>query len=281
MVPIARCGCGGECACNLVAGDNVQVSGSGTSAVPWVVTAITDCPEVRQCISGVDGVDYDPTTGVLDVCVSPDAGNGLTRDANGCLYVAGAPGTVITGCGLVGDGTPATPVTANTGVWPFTCTPETNGSIVACDANGQLRGEPPYHTYYFQSIQEQLFPANPVVPAADDTVVLTFTFDIVNPDPCRTMRVIQWRDLDVDFNLPVGADAASGISTDEMTHTTNTGTATVLDTHTQVGKVTQPNAALAPGAGVTLSLEAALGKGSGGATYNRIQGSFRVVLMPV
>lgn len=276
-----RCGCGSQCGCNLVAGDNVQVSGSGTSAVPWVVTALTDCAEVRQCISGTQGVDYDETTGVASVCVSPNAGNNIVRDLNGCLYVAGAPGTVQVGCGLTGDGSAGTPVTVDTLPWPFACTPEANGSVVTCDANGQLRGEPPYHTYYFQSLQEQLFPANPVVPAADDVVVLTFSFDVTNPDPCRTMRVVQWRDLDVDFNLPAGSDAASGISTDEMTHITNNGTATDFDTHIQVGKVTQPNAALAPGATTTLTLEAALGKGSGGATYNRIQGSFRVVLMPV
>lgn len=277
---MARCGCGGECSCALVAGDNIQVSGSGTSTVPWVVTAVTNCAEVRQCLSGVDGVDYDPVTGEIGVCVSPDVGNNITRDANGCLFVAGAPGTVQVGCGLTGDGSALDPVTVDTLPWPFACTPEANGSVVTCDANGQLRGEPPYHTYFFQSLQQQDFPANPAVPAGDDVVVHTFSFDVTNPDPCRSMRVLQWRDLDVDFNLPAGSDAASGISTDEMTHVTNNGTATNFDEHTQIGKVTQPNAVLAPGATVTLTLEAALGKGSGGATYNRIQGSFRVWMMP-
>ena len=278
---MARCGCGGECSCSLVAGDGILVSGSGSNAVPWVVSAVTDCVDVRNCFSEGDGVDYDPVTGEIAVCVSPDAGNNITLDANGCLYVAGAPGLVTTGCGITGDGSPGAPVAANTGVWGFGCAPETNGSVIACDATGMLKGEPPYHTYYFQSIQEQLFPANPLVPTPDDTVVLTFNFNVVNPDPCRTMRVIQWRDIDVDFNLPAGSDAASGISTDEMTHVTNQGTATALDTHTQVGKVTQPNAALAPGAATLLTLEVSLAKGSGGATYNRIQGTFRVVLMPV
>jgi hypothetical protein len=278
---MARCGCGGECSCALTAGDNIQVSGSGTPTVPWVVTALTDCAEVRQCISGDDGIDYDDTTGVIGVCVSPNAGNNITRDVNGCLFVAGAPGTVQVGCGLVGDGSAGTPVTVNTPAWPFACDPTANGSAVTCDTNGQLRGEPPYHTYFFQSLQQQDFPANPAVPAGDDVIVHTFSFDVTNPDPCRPMRVLQWRDLDVDFNLPAGADAASGISTDEMTHVTNHGTATAFDQHTQVGKVTQPNATLAPGASVTLTIEAALGKGTGGATYNRIQGTFRVWMMPV
>lgn len=278
---MARCGCGSECGCALTAGDNIQVSGSGTPTVPWVVTALTDCTEVRQCLTGVDGADFDQVTGEIGVCVSPDVGNNITRDANGCLFVAGAPGTVQTGCGITGDGSALTPITVDTLPWPFACTPEANGSVVTCDTNGQLRGEPPYHTYYFQSLQDELFPANPAVPAGDDVIVETYTFDITNPDPCRTMRVIQFRDIDVDFNLPVGADAASGISTDEMTHITNHGTATEFDTHVQVGKVTQPNAALAPGAGTTLTLEVALGKGTAGATYNRIQVSFRVWLMPV
>ncbi len=252
MVEISRCGCGGECACSLVAGTNVQVTGSGTSAVPWVVSALTNCAQVRTCISANDGAEYNPVTGVIGVCVSPNAGNGLTQDANGCLYVAGAPGTVVAGCGLTGDGSVATPIKANTGVWPFTCPPETNGSVVACDATGLLKGEPPYHTYYFESLQEQLFPANPTVPAGDDVVVQTFSFPITNPDPCRIMRVIVWRDLDVSFDLPPGADATSGISTDDMTHVDNAGTGTET-THTQVGKITQPNAALGPGAGTVLT----------------------------
>lgn len=278
---MARCNCGGECSCVLTAGDNATVSGSGSTAVPWVVSAVTNCAEVRQCLTGVDGIDFDQGTGEIGVCVSPDPGNNIVRDANGCLLVTGAPGTVTAGCGVLGTGAPADPVRANTGTWPFTCTPEANGSVIACDANGVLKGEPPYHTYYFQSLQQQDFPANPAVPAGDDVIVTTFSFDVTNPDPCRAMRVVQWRDLDVDFNLPVDADAASGISTDEMTHVTNHGTATAFDQHIQVGKVTQPNATLAPGATVTLTVEAALGKGSNGATYNRIQATFRVLMLPV
>lgn len=278
---MARCNCGSECGCALTAGSGILVSGSGTPTVPWVVSAVTNCTEVRACLSEGTGIDFNTATGVISVCVSPDTGNNITLDANGCLFVAGAPGTVTTGCGVLGTGTPGDPVRASTGTWPFTCDPEDNGSVVACGSDGVLRGEPPYHTYYFQSLQEQLFPANPAVPAGDDVVVHTFSFNVTNPDPCRTMRVLQWRDVDIDLDLPAGADGATGISTDEMTHLTNHGNATAFDQHFQVGKVTQPNAALAPGATVTLTLEAALGKGSGGATYNRIQASYRVWLMPV
>lgn len=278
---MARCGCGSTCGCAVTAGDNVVITGSGTPAVPWTVTALTDCDEVRQCLTSGSGTTYDPTDGSFDVCVSPNAGNGLTQDANGCLYVQMGQATVTTGCGILGTGAPLDPVRASVSTWPFACAPEANGSVIACDANGVLKGEPPYHTYYFQSNQQQFFAANPLVPNPDDTPVLTFTFAVTNEDPCRTMRIVMWIDADVDFNLPVNSTAAWGLGTDEMVLVRNTGNAVINDRHTQTGKLTQPFAAVAPGATVNVTVPVTMGKGGGGATYNRIQGTMSGILLPV
>lgn len=277
---MARCGCGGACSCALVAGTDTVVTGAGTPANPWVVSAVVNCDAVRDCLSANQGAAFDPNTGVISVCVSPDVGNSLTRDANGCLFVSPGNNAVVTGCGLTGTGTAGNPLLVNTNAWSFACDPEDNGSDVVCGTDGRLYGEPPYHTYFFQSIENELFPAAPLVPTPDDTIVRTYSFDVTNPDPCRPMRVMSWRDVDVDFTLPPTADAAYGISTDEMMHVTNHGNATEFDTHTQTGKLTNPVASLAPGATTTLTLEVAMGKGSNGAVYNRIQASFRVTLMP-
>lgn len=329
---MARCGCGGECACNLVAGDNTTVTGTGSATLPWQVHTATNCDEVRTCIAGGDGITYDPAdgivhvcidpspdnqlqagangcllvppaaidceqvrtcisadngaeydaaTGVVSVCVSPDEGNQLTQDANGCLLVpASAGGNVVAGCGLSGNGTAAAPLVANVPAWPFDCPPEENGSAISCGTDGVLRGEPPYHSYFFQSIQEELFPDNPEVPTPDDTIVHTFSFDVTNPDPCREMRILSFRDVDVDFNMPSNSRAAMGISTDEMWNHRNTGSVTSFDEHVQLAKLTSSDTPLAPGETRTLTLEVSMAKGDGGATYNRIQGSFRTTLVP-
>lgn len=256
------------------------VTGAGTPANPWVPTVVTNCDEVRDCLSANNGAAFDPVTGVISACLSTDAGNSLVLGTDACLYVGAGNNSSVVGCGITGTGLAGNPLQVDVNPWTFACDPEDNGSDITCGTDGKLYGEPPYHTYFFQSIENELFPASPLVPTPDDTIVRTYSFDVTNPDPCRAMRVMSWRDVDVDFTLPPTADAAYGISTDEMVHVTNHGNATEFDTHTQTGKLTNPVASLAPGATTTLTLEVTMGKGSNGAVYNRIQASFRVTLMP-
>lgn len=305
---MARCGCGGECGCNVLAGDGILITGTGSPVLPWTISAVTNCEQVRLCLSARDGITYNATTGQFRSYISEQAGNNLSLDADGGLYVgppscdvirpclsgvsgvsynpatgaisADVSGTAGNALTVDGDGLFVAPGSPNVSAWNFPGTADAGGSLIYTDSTGKLRGEPPYHSYYFQSLQDQTF-ANVAVPGGADNIVHTFSFVVTNPDTYRSMMVVQWRDLDVVFNLPAGASAESGISTDAMYKMENRGSAQMNNVHTQVGKVTQPVATLAPGASTTLTLEAALGRGFNGATYSSIGGTFRVWLMPV
>lgn len=50
-----------------------------------------NCAAVRTCFTGGDALNYDPTTGDFDVCLSTDPGNTIVLGTDGCLFVpAGA-----------------------------------------------------------------------------------------------------------------------------------------------------------------------------------------------
>jgi hypothetical protein len=276
---MARCGCGGaDCGCSLQAGDNVTVSGSGSSANPWIVNAITDCTEVRTCHVAGSGTTYDPTDGSFDVCISPNANNGLTQDVNGCLYVQMGASTVTAGCGLTGTGAPADPIRAATGAWPYACDILTRASNIFCDSAGQLRGEPRGQVS-FHSFGETRNYANLAVPGGFDQPGDSFQTTITNPDPCRPAFILVEREADVDFNLPPNSGAAYGHSTDEMFFFANTGSVNANDIHTQTTKVFALGATVAPGANQIVSFDVTLGRGFGGATYNRIQVFIRAMIL--
>lgn len=278
---MARCGCGGQCQCAHISGDGVTVTGSGTPNNPWVSNAtIADCADVRQCLTGGDALNYDQATGDFDVCLSSDAGNNLTLGTDGCLYAPVGSNAVTAGCGLAGNGTVGSPLVANTQPWAFPCDPETGGSAISCDANGELRGEPKYAFYYDQLSETRNYP-NLVVPAGFDVTADTFTFTWTNPDPCRSVITILEREVDVDFDLPPGAGASSGHGTDEMTYTRNTGTTTINDQHTQTTKVFRQALVIPPGGTDTSNLAVTVGRGTNGATYNRIQVFIRAMMFTV
>src|SRR3990172_7566025 len=130
---MARCGCGGSCGCNLEAGTNVTVGGTGAPADPWIISSLTHCTQVRNCITEGTGIDYNSGTGVVSVCVSPDVGNNIGLDANGSLFVPTGAATVMSGCGLTGDGSGSDPVRANVAVWPYPCAVGSRGSVISCD----------------------------------------------------------------------------------------------------------------------------------------------------
>lgn len=275
---MARCGCGGaECGCNLIAGDNVTVGGSGSAANPWVINSITNCAEVRTCLTGGDGLNYDNTTGDFDLCLSPAANNAAIIDASGCLFVQTGAATVTAGCGLTGTGAPGSPLAANVQAWPYPCPPETSGGVIACDADGELKGEPAYKFYYEQLSETRTYP-NLVVPTGFDVTLDSFTFTWTNPDPCRSVITILEREVDVDFDFPPGAGASSGHGTDEMTYFRNTGTTTINDQHTQTTKVFRQTAVIPPGGTDTSTLAVTSGRGTAGATYNRIQVFIRAMM---
>ncbi|MFM9812598.1 hypothetical protein ACKI16_29310 [Streptomyces scabiei] len=205
------------------------------------------CATIRACLSGVDGINYSPATGVI------------RADIN-------------TGCGLTGNGAAATPLTVAVGAWPFACDLEDNAGAVYCDADGVLRSPPPPRATFVQSQVNQSYPSL-AVPAGFDNVIETRNLNIVNPDPCRAAFVICEVEVDVDFDLPANSGAAYGITTDEMSYFANRGATAATDVHTQTTKVF--NRSIAAGGVLVEPLDITMGRGSGGATYNRIQSFMR------
>ena len=282
---------------------DLGLTGDGSAGAPYTVTAevvldaappggganllkagadglFVECGDVRTCLSAGDGLAYDPATGEFEVEISPQAGNQVAVAADGGLFVPPGAATVETACGLTGDGSAGTPLGAAVQAWPYPCDVNGNAGGVYCDSSGQLRAEPRAKYQYFTTTLNELFPANPVVPATTTTggtVVATRTLDITNPDPCRPAIAITSVEVDVDFVIPPGGRAGHFVYGDEMYRFENRGSATVSDVHTQTTKVLG-NTTIPPGATITVSLDIALGFGLGGATYNRVQSYIRAMV---
>jgi hypothetical protein len=275
------------------------VTGTGAAADPYVVTTdvvldptppqgganligqgaeglFIECADVRSCLSAGDGITYDPANG--EIAAQPtvvQAGTGTTVTGTGTTAdpyeVSATPPE--TACGLTGDGSAGAPLAAAVAAWPYACDVDTAAGGVYCDSTGQLRAEP-RGQIAFQQNQQTLDFANVTVPTPEDTEVATHSIDIVNPDACRPAFVLLEAEADADFNLPAGAGAALGMSTDEMSYLRNSGTTTILDTHIQGTKVINAGT-IPPGGTLTYTLPITMGRGSGGATYNRVQSFVR------
>ncbi|MDH6489684.1 hypothetical protein [Streptomyces sp. SAI-127] len=267
---MARCGCaGGACNCTVEAGTNVVVSGSGSAANPYVISSDVPCADVRACLSAGPGINLDQGTGQISADLSGQAGNNIVIGADGGLLVPTAGGQVLTGCGLSGNGSGASPVKANTQAWPYACNVDTFGGVVACDSQGRLRSEP-RGKVSFTSYSESRDYNDIAVPAAQNTVLDNFAVTITNPDTCRPAVVYTEREVDVYLVLPAGAGAGTGHGSDEMYYTRNTGTSTIVGAHSQSTKFVPESFTLGPGATAPISLNATAGRGSGGAYYYQI-----------
>ncbi|MEU3040243.1 hypothetical protein ABZ700_04665 [Streptomyces diastaticus] len=298
------------------AGDRVTVTGDGTTADPYVVAADpVSCDDVRPCFSAGPGATYDPDTGVIGaertvveagtnvtvtgdgtaadpyvvnsaggdgVATSVEGGDGVTVTGAGTVtdpYVVSAEPPV-TGCGLTGDGTAGAPLAVATAAWPYDCPPEDSGTVVVCDTDGVLRGEPRGQVSFVSYSETRDYPDLEVPTGTTPTDVDTpFTLEVTNPDPCLPALVLVEREADVDFDLPVGAGAGYAQDTDEMVYLRNTGTTAIQDTHVQTTKLYQHTLSLAPGATATVNFPVRLSRGAGGATYNRIQVFIRALLI--
>ncbi|MFI6289995.1 hypothetical protein ACIBEJ_00330 [Nonomuraea sp. NPDC050790] len=172
-------------------------------------------------------------------------------------------------CGLAGDGSAASPLAAKVGAWSYPCAVDTFAGNVYCDSNGTLRSEPRGRAD-FQQVTETTNFADVAVPAALDTLILTRNVLVTNPDTCREMFLLMEQELDVDFILPAGAGAAYGQDTDEVVYHRNTGSSTETDFHVQTTKVFRL-ANVAAGGSVNYAFNVTMGRGSAGATYNRVQ----------
>jgi hypothetical protein len=248
------------------AGENTSVTGSGSALAPFTIDAVTNCAEVRDCLSAGEGIDYDAATGLISVGVSADAGNNVTVRSDG-LFVPTGAATVTAGCGLVGNGSASDPVQAATMDWPYPCDVTALAGGVYCDADGKLRSDPMPRMNYYEAVFSQTY-NNVVVPAAE-TVVAGYTLTLPNVDTCRPAMAIIWQELDVEVNLPANSGAMYGISTDDMWYGANRGSSAITDTHTQVGRMLR--APIPAGGSVNFLLNVTMGRGSGGASYSLIQ----------
>ncbi|MDI9829673.1 hypothetical protein [Streptomyces sp. KAU_LT] len=240
----------------------------------------TECADVRGCLSAGDGITYDTGTGVIAAeGTVVEAGTGVTVTGSGTTADPYEVSTVPleTGCGLTGDGSSTSPLAAVVAAWPYACDVDANAGGVYCDSAGQLRSEP-RGSITFQQDQQVLDFADVAVPAPQDTEVATHTITVNNPDPCRPAFVIMEGEADADFVLPAGAGAALGIATDETWYLRNTGTTAMNDTHAQATKVVN-GGTIAPGGSLNFVLSIRMGRGSGGATYNRVQSFLRAFII--
>lgn len=325
---MARCGCGGDCSCSIVAGDGITVAGSGSGGNPYVISGNVPCTQVRSCISAGSGLTYNPATGVMSARPSIDAGNSLVfgtdqglyvpanqvscDDVRPCLsggdgiiynpvtglittrlstdpgnqaifgtddgvYVPTGTTTVVTACGLVGDGSALTPLAAAVGSWPYPCDVDDEAGVVVCDSAGVLRGEPRSHAA-MTSVSEVQAYANIAVPAGAPTPVRTITANFTNPDPCRTAIVVAEQELEFDIDLPSNARVSYGFTGDDMVTHINRGATTENGFSIQVTKVL-PRGTIAPGATIPLSFDALVGNGTNGATYSNIQQILRALII--
>lgn len=279
---MARCGCGGSCGCELTAGTGTTVSGTGSGADPWIVSAVTNCAAVRNCLSDGNGINYQAGTGVISTCLSTDEGNALIYGSDDCLYVPLGASAIFTGPGLVGDGTIGNPVTANTGLWPYACTIAAGSSVITVDpSTGQLRGAPTskadfVSTSFTRDYAATLFNTGTSTVEAD-----TFTVPLLNPDTCRPSRVIIWREVKFRTTLPgtgtTGPSTAGySMALDETVRTGNTGPTTLTNMKYQTAKSFNFGT-LSAGAASSYTLSVGTLFGTGGATYNRIEVDIRVL----
>lgn len=235
-----------------------STGGGGGGGLTFVSTTDTNCID----LSG-NGTALQPLTAAP--VVSPVAGNLLSCAAGGlrALLTVGA-------CGLTGNGSAASPLAARVGAWPFPCSVDTFAGNVYCDSSGTLRSEPRGRTMFNQNSQNTSY-ANLAVPAGFDVLIESRTLLIENPDTCRSSFVLVSMELDVDFILPANAGAAAGLYTDEMQFHSNRGGTTETDYHVQVMKVVYQTPDLPPGGSNNFGVDISMGRGAGGATYNRIQ----------
>lgn len=140
------------------------------------------CDQLADC--SIDNLgDTDTST------TPPEPGQHLAWD--GTNWVPADPAPLAAGCGVIGAGTEADPLTTNTsGVWgsgglSFPCD-DTSGQEIYCDTAGQLRTVP--EKYYVQQIVSEPG-AQDLAPPPDGgrLEVYDLQLELTNPSNCRDM----------------------------------------------------------------------------------------------
>lgn len=277
---MARCGCGTDrCSCVIVAGDGIQVDGAGSPSNPIVITA-KPAPLVVADSSCITLSGLGTTAAPLSAAprLDPAPGNLLACGPDGLVVAGGTGGTVATGCGLTGDGSTGSPVSVAVRDWPHSCTVDAAAGGVYCDGAGVLRSEPRTRVTRVSTAGDQAYSATPV-PAGRDVVIATKSLVMTNSDTCRQAIAQVVVSIDVDFTLPANSSAVAGIGNDDMQAFVNRGSSTATAVHTQVTKTFQRN--IPAGGTLTEPLAITMGRGTGGATYTRIQWSIQALIISV
>jgi hypothetical protein len=145
---------------------DTTVSGTGTAADPYVVSSdvILDpappgggsnlahagpdgvyvgCTDVRGCLSGGDGIAYDPATGEIDARPSTDAGNVVSFGTDGGLFAPPAAATMVEAqdsttvdVTVSGTGTSADPYEVSAAVILDPAPPGGGTNLLAAGPNG-------------------------------------------------------------------------------------------------------------------------------------------------
>ncbi|MGW4731850.1 hypothetical protein ACWEQC_22250 [Streptomyces shenzhenensis] len=263
----------------MIAGENVTVSGTGSAANPYKVSAQVPCDTVRGCFTAGPGIDLDTATGVISADLSGQAGNNLLINPDGGLYVPTSGGSVVTGCGLTGDGSASAPVEAAVGTWPYPCGLDEAGGVVVCDSDGVLRSEPRGKVVFTRFSENRGYP-DTKIDSGSVAVVDTFSTTVTNPSTCLPALAVVEQEVDIYMVLPAGGAGAVGIGGDETFYVKNTGSSAMSGVHSQATKVLS-GGTLAPGASLSVSVGASVGRGAGGAYYYQINTLIRVLLIAV
>lgn len=248
---MARCGCGASGGGTVVNGPNTTVTGSGTPANPYQIAAVTNCDEVRGCLTSSSGLAVDPTTGAI---------------------------TVATGPGLLGVGSTADKVRANVAAWTYPGPVSGAQNVFTDPSTGQLKS-PPIQVMDFVALSvSRTYADLPVTTGGSDVDADVFAIPLANPDPNRSCIVVIEREVKVRFTLPPGSTASFAMDGADCGRQWNMGSSSVTGAGVQVTRMFKQGT-LGPSGTGTYNLHVGTLNGTGGSTYSQINVSVRVLYL--
>lgn len=239
--------------------------------------ADTGAQSVRSMLSAQDGVKYNSLTGVFSADISPNAGNNLTLDGSGRLFVPTGSATVSVGPGILGNGSGPNPVRANVSAWPYVTAPVTGAEGVFVNpATGVLVSAPAQRVDFVSTTISRTYADLAVSTNSTPVAADTFNVTLTNPDPNRSCMVVIWREVKMRFGLPANSDASFSIDGVDAGRQINKGSVTGNSVGLTVTSSFK-SANLGPGAASSYTLTVGTLNGTGSSTYNRIDVAFRVL----